>query len=323
MVPPPWVVAPPPPPPARFPILGTFFVLFAGVFLGTTCSTCATMQANGEGPFGPSGPKVGVVEVAGTIMTSKEIVQNLAEFARNEEIEAVVLRVDSPGGSVGPSQEIFEAVRRTASVKPVIASMGSVAASGGFWVSLGADEIFANPGTITGSIGVIVQTPDLRGIAQLLKFQMRTYKSGPHKDLGSPFREPSPGDEEIFNTLVQDIYQQFVELTAERRKLPVEVVKKVADGRIFTGRDAHSMGLIDGMGGLETAARRALAIAEDTDTSTDTFGDEAPVLIYPKDPLPPIFELLGASMGSAVSDGLATGVERGVRALSEPAVELR
>lgn len=313
----------PPPPPARgrIGLLGALFILIAGVFVGSSLSTCASMRANEEGPFAPDGPRVGVVEVLGPIMESRDTVEQLARFSRNEEILAVVVRIDSPGGAVGPSQEIYEAMRRTAAVKPVIASMGAVAASGGYWIALAAEKIYANPGTITGSIGVIVQTPDLTKIAEMLRFDLRTYKSGEHKDIGNPFREPSPGDVEIVHQLVQDVYEQFVTLTAERRNLPLDRVRTLADGRILSGRDAQEQGLIDRLGGLETASR--FAVARATDTSTDGEEGEAPILVYPPDPVPPFLELLGLSLSEAIGRGLATGVERGVRALSEPAVDVR
>lgn len=324
--------SPPPPAPVyvaapaprrSFGLLAGLGVLMFGAFMGSTCSNCIQMVGNREGPFARSGPRVGVVEVMGAISDAREVTEALAAFADNDDIEAVVLRVDSPGGSVGPSQEIYEAVRRTAATKPVVASMGAMAASGGFWVSLAADEIFANPGSITGSIGVIVQIPDFTGLAELARFDMRIYKSGPQKDLGNPLRPEDPADAAVFQTLVDDVYAQFVELTAERRGLDVETVKTVADGRILTGRDAMAKGLVDGMGGLETAARRALALSEKTGTSTSTFSEEAPILVYPPEDAPPLLQLLGASVADGVSRGVAAGVESGVRATSEARVDLR
>jgi protease-4 len=302
----------------------TLLLLAAGMLLGGTCATCMGGLGGVEGQLFPlEGPRVGVVEVVGPITASKDTVEHLSRFSRDEEIEAVVLRIDSPGGSVGPSQEIYVAVRRTASVKPVLASMGSVAASGGYWVALGAEEIYANPGTITGSIGVIVQTPDLTEVAELLRFGLRTYKSGPHKDLGNPLREPSAGDRAIFQTVVDDVYDQFVDLVAARRALTRGQVQPLADGRIFTGRDAREAGLLDGLGGLETAARRAVALARGTATSTASLFEETPVLVYPPEPTPPLLELLGIHLSDRVAQGLAEGVESGLRKATEPRVDLR
>lgn len=316
-----WVMAPPPPR-RRFGLIGTFGVLVGGVFLGSTCSTCATMQANQEGPFAPDGPRIGVVEVMGAINASRETVEQLSRFSHDDRIEAVVLRVDSPGGSVGPSQEIYEAVRRTAEVKPVVASMGAVAASGGFWISLGADEVFANPGSITGSIGVIVQIPDLTGVAEMLRFDMRTYKSGPQKDLGNPLRPEREGDKLIFQRLVEDVYDQFVSLTAERRGLQREKVLALADGRILTGRDAKQAGLVDRLGGLETAARRALELAREKKEET-LDADAVPVLVYPPEPVPPLLQMLGATVADGVGRGVRAAISESLDAASEPGVELR
>ena len=312
------------PPPRRLGLVGIFAVLVGGVFLGSTCSTCATMQANREGPFAPDGPRVGVVEVVGSITASREVVEDLADFASNDDIEAVVLRVDSPGGTVGPSQEIYEAVRRTARTKPVVASMGAVAASGGYWIALAADEIFANPGTITGSIGVIVQIPDLTGLAELLRFDLRVYKSGPRKDLGNPLRPEAPADRAVFQALVDDIYAQFVELVMDRRGLPRDAVEDLADGRVLSGAAARAAGLVDHLGGLETAARRALVLAEQgVGTATTADPSEAPILVYPPPAPPPILQLLGASLSEGVSDGVGRAARRTLEGALDPGVELR
>ena len=318
-LPPGWIIAQP----ARPSTFRTIFLLIVGILFGSTCATCVSMQANGEGPFGREGPRVGVVEVLGPITSSREIVENLAEFSHNESIEAVVIRIDSPGGAVGPSQEIYEAIRRLASVKPTVASMGAVAASGGFWIALGADEIFANPGTITGSIGVIVQTPNLTKIAEMLKFSTHTYKSGPHKDLGNPLRPPSEGDIAIFQRLIDDVYEQFVELTASRRNLKDSEVRPLADGRIVSGRDALRLKLVDGLGGLETAARRAIAMTRGVETSTSVVTEESPILVYPEQPVPTLLELIGVTMNEAVSTGLSDGLENGLKSLQQSPLELR
>lgn len=316
-----WVMQAPPPR-RRFGIFGILAVLIGGVFLGSSMSTCAAMRAGHEGPFAEDGPRVGVVEVFGTITGAKEVVQALRRFQKNDDIEAVVLRVDSPGGSVGPSQEIFDAVRRAAADKPVVASMGSMAASGGYWVSLGADEIFANPGTLTGSIGVIVQIPDLTGVAEALRFDMRTYKSGPRKDLGNPFEPEDETHVEVFQAVIEDIQAQFVDLTAERRGLDRADVEALADGRVMTGRDAREVGLVDRLGGLVSAAERALALARERDAASVAEG-ERPILVYPPEPVPSLLDLLGARMGAAVADGVRAGAVEGARDALAPQVELR
>lgn len=303
-----WVM----PPPQRRSLLSRLKWVFFGGVVGSMFATCGL----DSGAFGTRGPKVGVVEVLGTILESREVVEQLAEYSHDDSIQAVVLRIDSPGGSVGPSQEIYDAIRKTAQVKPVVASMGSVAASGGYWIALGADEIFANAGTMTGSIGVIIQTPDLSKLAEMLKFDMRTYKSGDHKDIGNPLRPSTPGDDKIFQALVDDVYDQFLSLTAERRQMDIDKVRPLADGRIMTGRIAKASGLIDGLGGLEAAASRAIGLARGGDTtSTSAPDDEAPVLIYPDPPVPSLTELLGVSLSDALKNGVASGVEQSIEKL--------
>ena len=195
--------------------LGIFVLaLVIGSLLGGTCVTCATLTERDTEDLFTLGDRVGVVEVNGAIEDSKATVSAIRRFAKRDEVVALVIRIESPGGGVAPSQAIHRAMREASKVKPVVASMGTVAASGGFWISLGADWVFAEPGTITGSIGVIFQSFDLHDAAEALKLKVRTYKSGPFKDMGSPYREATPADEAQFMALIEDIYDQFVTLTA-------------------------------------------------------------------------------------------------------------
>ncbi len=295
--------------------------LLLGVGVGGTCATCAAVggQVGGDEVFFPGGEHVGVVELLGPIGDAGDIVKNIRKFALRDDLVALVVRIDSPGGAVAPSQEIYRAMRWASEKKPVVVSMGNVAASGGFWASLGADWVFASPGTITGSIGVITQLPDLRGIADMIHFRMRTFKSGPLKDAGNPFREMTPADEALFKSLIDDIYDQFVTLTAERRHLNVEDVKSIADGRVMTGRAALEVGLIDELGGLHEAARKALVMSKirkaaaegETKTSSAAYQDlEDPTLIYPKKDRPGLLDLLTASVSEGVSRGVSSAVER-------------
>lgn len=305
------------------PVGWIIFSLIMGGAIGGTCSTCLTGAAVQREEVIPGGSEhVGVVELFGPIADSAEIVRQIRDFARRDDLEGIVIRIDSPGGAVAPSQEIYEALRFAARTKPVVASMGSVAASGGFWSALGADWIFASPGTITGSIGVLSQTPDLRGLADLLRIRMRTFTSGPLKDAGNPFREMTPEDEELFMSLINDIYGQFVGVVSERRKMDLSSVKKIADGRIMTGRAALEAGLIDQLGGLHDAARKVVALAqrrqaekEGKEVVTATAAEEGeppqdPTLIYPRKPFPGLLRMLRDSAESAISAGLAEGVDR-------------
>ena len=295
--------------------------------------TCVQFgDLSGDRVIGSGGERVGVVELLGPITAAEPIARYIREFARRDDLVGIVFRIDSPGGAVAPSQEIYQALRRAAEVKPVVASMGNVAASGGFWVSLGADWVLALPGSITGSIGVITQTPDLRGIADLARFRVRTFKSGPLKDAGNPFREMTEADRKLFETLIDDIYTQFITLTAERRGLELDTVRKVADGRIFTGRAAFEADLIDELGGLISAAKKAILLARarearseglTVDTSTRAYSDvEEPTLVYPKPPRPSLRELLTEGVGQVIADGVVSGVERALGRAGSP-VELR
>jgi protease-4 len=271
-----------------------------------------------------------VIELFGAITDGGDTVRQIRDFARRDDLRGIVIRIDSPGGAVAPSQEIYEALKFAAKSKPVVASMGSVAASGGFWSALGADWIFASPGSITGSIGVLSQTPDLRGLADLLRVKMRTFTSGPLKDAGNPFREMTPEDEELFMSLINDIYMQFVSVVAERRKLDLETVKNLADGRVMTGRAALEAGLVDELGGLHDAARKVVLLAEareaeeepPAETSTAAEGEiEDPTLIYPKKPIPGLLRMLIESTESAVSKGIAAGIGRAAGGAADAAGE--
>ena len=163
-------------------------------------------------------------------MDTTQSVRDIRKFLRRADLKALVVRVDSPGGAVAPSQEMYQEMRRASLEKPVVVSMGSVAASGGFWVAMAGDYVFASAGSITGSIGVISQSPDLQRVAELLRFNMRTYKSGPHKDMGNPFRQMTEDDDAVFMALIDDVYEQFVTVIHERRGLEITDIKKFADG---------------------------------------------------------------------------------------------
>lgn len=199
------------------------------------------------------GEKIGVVEIRGTIISSKKIIDQLVTYREDGGVKAIILRVDSPGGGVGPSQEIYQEVLRTRKQKTVVASLGSVAASGGYYVACGADAIVANPGTFTGSIGVIMQFSNIEGLMKWAGIRTYTFKSGKHKDLGSPFREPTPEDEEIVMGVIESVYKQFIEAVAEGRNMEVDTVRNLADGRVFSGRQAMEYGLVDQMGNLQDA----------------------------------------------------------------------
>ena len=207
------------------------------------------------------GERIGVVEVSGMLTISEPTVKQLIAFKDDDAIKAVILRVDSPGGAVAPSQEIHDEVARVAETKPVVVSMASVAASGGYYVSLPAQRILANPGTITGSIGVIMQVTNFQELYGKLGLKNQVVKSGEHKDLGSPLRPMTPQDRKILQGVIDDVYDQFVTAVSIDRKLSLDKVKLLADGRIFTGRQAKEAGLVDELGGMRDAIRVAAELA--------------------------------------------------------------
>jgi protease-4 len=205
-----------------------------------------------------TGRRVGLVEIEGVILDSKRAVEQLERFEDDASIAAVILRIDSPGGGVAASQEIYEAAKRVrASGKFVVASMGSVAASGGYYIACAADTIMANPGTTTGSIGVIMEMMNATELLNKIGVRFDVIKSGRYKDSGSPFRPMTEEDRKYFQRYVDDAYAQFVEVVATERELEKSEVLKLADGRVFTGQQALAMGLID----LTGTYQEALALA--------------------------------------------------------------
>jgi protease-4 len=208
---------------------------------------------SGSSPLFSLRDRIGVITIDGTITDSEPIVTQLVEFKKDKAIKAIILRVNSPGGGVAPSQEIYREVRKTAATKPVIASMGSVAASGGYYVACAANKIVANPGTLTGSIGVLMEFVQLEDLFQKIGVGFEVLKSGEFKDIGSPYRKLSERDKELLNSLILDIQKQFVEAVAQARKLPVEKVREIADGRIFSGAQSKQLGLVDQLGNFQDA----------------------------------------------------------------------
>ncbi len=195
------------------------------------------------------GTYIGLVSLEGPIDSRKaqELIELLQKAAEDPRVGAILVRVNSPGGSVAPSQEIYRAIMGMRGEKKVVASLGSVGASGGYYVAAAAQEIYADPGTITGSIGVVFTYPQLQELLKKVGVGKVVVKSGQFKDLASPFRSPTPQEKAILQGVVNDIYQQFVEDIARARGMKVEKVRALADGRIFTGRQAQKLGLVDGL----------------------------------------------------------------------------
>jgi len=199
------------------------------------------------------GDKIGVIPIEGTIMDSEPVVSQLVNFEKDRRIKAIILRINSPGGGVAPSQEIYREVGKIKETKKVIASMGSLSASGGYYIASAADKIVANPGTITGSIGVIIEFVQLEDLLKKIGVNMEVLKSGEFKDIGSPHRKMSKRDKALIKDLISDIQTQFVNAVASGRDLPVEKVEEIADGRIFSGSQAKALGLVDLLGNFQDA----------------------------------------------------------------------
>lgn len=240
-------------------ILGICILLFIGfAFFGLLYSVGLY---KGAGDTFSIGGKIGVVEIEGIIADSREVADQIEEFSKDDAIRAVVLRIDSPGGGVAASQEIYQAVRELRKKKRVVASMGSVAASGGYLVAVAAERIVANPGTVTGSISAVMHFADVQELMKKVGVRSSVVKSGKFKDIGSPARKMTPEERELIQGIVDDIYDQFVSVIAENRKIPLEKVRKMADGRIFSGRQALHLKLVDELGGLQDSVLLAGRLA--------------------------------------------------------------
>ncbi len=205
----------------------------------------------------PLGEKVALVRVEGPIITAREAIEEIRKYRKDHTVKAVVLRVDSPGGAVAPSQEIYTEVKRLKETKPVVVSMGTVAASGGYYISAPATRIYANPGTVTGSIGVIMEIPNIKGLMDKMGVKTEVIKSGKHKDLASVFRGIGEEERRILQGVLDDVHQQFINAVAEGRQMPYERVRELADGRVFTGRQAKEVGLVDELGNIQDAIMEA------------------------------------------------------------------
>jgi protease-4 len=255
--------------------------------------------------------KIGVVPVEGVITDSLEITQTIDEFGKDRSIVAVVLRVDSPGGGVAASQEIYDAVVELRKTKKVVVSMGSVAASGGLLIACAGDKIVANPGTITGSISAIMQFANVEELLKKVGVKSSVVKSGQYKDIGSPMREMTPEEKIILQELIDDIYNQFIDVIVRDRKLTREKVVAIGDGRVFSGRKAKEYGLVDQLGDLATAAKLASVLAGKNGKYD---------LVYPRKKHPSVFDYMFESAANQLSRSVTQKAEKwgGVSYLYHP-----
>ncbi|HBD06812.1 MAG TPA: signal peptide peptidase SppA [Syntrophobacteraceae bacterium] len=241
--------------------------------------------------------RVGVVEIRGVILDVKETLEEIKTFRDDASIKAIVLRIESPGGGVGPSQEIYQEIRQTITKKPVVASMGGIAASGGYYVAAAANHIVANPGTLTGSIGVIVRFSNFSGLFDKVGYEMVTLKSGQFKDIGNPGRKMTPEEEAITQKLIDEVHQQFIQDVVNGRNLPEDQVRPIADGRVLTGALAKQLGLVDELGNFRNAVKAAGRLAKI---------QEEPKLVYPEKKKRTVADfLLGTEFTQQVSQYVA------------------
>ena len=232
------------------------FVLVLLAFVGV--STIATEWMIQQG----TDNRIGIVDITGVIQSSQNIIKQIKSFRNDKHIRGIILRIDSPGGAVGPSQEIYDEVLKTRkSGKTIYASMGTLAASGGYYIASAADQIFANPGTLTGSIGVIMAFSNAQGLLEKIGLKPEIIKAGKYKDIGSPTRSMNQIEKSLLQDVVTDVHQQFIEAIANGRGMSIAEITKIADGRIFTGRQAYSLKLVDQLGGLQATIGQLAAKA--------------------------------------------------------------
>jgi protease-4 len=277
-------------------VLGAiFFVLLFLVYSLTGSRPSAKLPVVGQN-------KVALVKLEGVLLSSEHIVEELNDYADDSSIKAIVIRIDSPGGGVVPSQEIYNAVKHARQEgKKVVVSMGSVAASGGYYVAAAADLIVANPGTMTGSIGVKMEFANIEKLLEKIGVKGMVVKSGEYKDVGSPFREMTDKEKSLLQGVIDDVQTQFVMAVVEGRKLPEADVRAIADGRIFTGQQALALKLVDQMGDLEHSIRAAAGLA----------GIKGKPYVVKKEKKMPFFDYLKEETASWITEAVAQGISSG------------
>ena len=249
-------------PPRRVAVIGAALVIYLGtaaLFVAVLSSMFGVARRGGGALFGE---RVAIVELEGLIVDVDDQVRELRAYRDNPGIRAVVIRINSPGGAVAPTQELYGAIRRLREAgKPVVASLGAVAASGGYYVAVAADQIYANPGTLTGSIGVVMQMANLNALMKKVGVEYVVVKPGEFKDVGNFARPMTAEERRILQALLDDVHGQFIAAVADGRKLDRAEVRRFADGRVFSGSQAKTLRMIDALGGLEEAVDGAATLA--------------------------------------------------------------
>lgn len=248
-----------------------------------------------------SNDKIAVITIHGVLTSSTDTIKQFKQYEENEDVKALVLRIDSPGGTVVAAQEIYTEIQKLRENKVVLASMGNVAASGGYYVASATEEIVANPGTLTGSIGVISEYPNIEELMKKVGLRSEVMKSGRFKDLGNPTREMTVEERQLLQDIIDNIHMQFIRDVALGRGRTVEEIEPLADGRVFTGEQAKENGLVDRLGSFEDALDRAAELA----------GIEGkPVIIYPEEKRKKIWEYLVQSIADVMGSALRSTFEQ-------------
>jgi protease-4 len=271
------------------------YVGILGLFLAVVSAILRAPESGGLA----FGPRVAVVELEGIILDVDDILRDLKSHRDNPLVRAVVVRINSPGGVVAPTQELYRSLQQLRQAgKPVVASLGAVAASGGYYVAVAADSIYANPGTLTGSIGVVMQMANVETLMKKVGVEYIVVKAGQFKDIGNFSRPMTPDERRVLQTLLDDVHRQFIDAVAEGRKLDRRRVVQFADGRVFSGAQAKSLAMIDELGGLEEAVNRAAKLAG---------LDVPPRVVLPRRRFS-VMDLLRSQFGLAKAVGLVPGL---------------
>ncbi len=251
--------------------------------------------------------RVGVVELSGEIMDSRNVVEDLDQFAADQGIDGIVLRIDSPGGAVGPSEDIYSAVLRAKLKKPVIASFGGMAASGGYYAAVGCNKIVSQPSSLTGSIGVVMQIPNFRRVAELVGVDMVTIKAGKMKDVGNSFRDMTDEERSYLQKTASEVHENFMAAVAAGRSMERAKLAEIADGRVFVASEALKLGLVDFLGDSTFAARTVYDVLG---RPLPPIGEKGstPAMIYAEDPLREVKKLF-EKIESSVSTLFAKSVQ--------------
>ncbi|MGZ3693286.1 MAG: signal peptide peptidase SppA [Bdellovibrionota bacterium] len=274
--------------------------VFFGIFLLFVFFTMGNIVKD-RSLLARGGADIGVVKLSGVIMESQKTLKELKELEEDTSVKAIIMRINSPGGAVGPSQEIHDAVLRVRKTKPVVASFESVAASGGFYVAVACEKIVSNPGTLTGSIGVIMDFANLSELYKWAKVDRFNLKSGKFKDVGSESRPMTADEKELMQNLISNVYEQFLKAVAEGRHLPVDKVRPVADGRVLSGEQALQVGLVDKMGGMDVAVDLVKELAHiDAKQKVN--------LVYPEPKRKSLLEMLGQGAADSLMQGIANNL---------------